>query len=139
MPGRKAAASEEPTSETLLAWWIGDQQRLKKDDFAPEREQVLTRLKRQRKSQQLCLAIRKDSSRGASSRSQSWNHHVIVATEKSTVLARPSCKKSSQHTPVERPDEEGAAHRSRGHPHKAAAARPPEANWNCVMTFSLGT
>lgn len=81
MPGRKAAVSDEPTFETLLLWWMGDQQtHADAGYFAAEREQALSRLKREKvtlyNTKWLSEAIPPEERHP----SLSWNHHLKVKT-----------------------------------------------------------
>jgi len=80
MPGRKAAVSE-PTPETLLLWWIGDQQiHADAGYFAAERKQALLRLKRSTVTLQSAKWLSEAVPPEERHPALSWNHHLITKT-----------------------------------------------------------
>jgi len=84
MPGRRVAAPIEPTYDTLLLWWIGDQQVCAGKPeayFAAERKAALSRLKKfSQKTLQSAKWLAEEITPEQRHPALSWNHHVITKT-----------------------------------------------------------
>lgn len=80
MPGRKAAAADEPSPETLRSWWMGDQQiHADAGYFAEERREVLSRMIQTDETRYSTKWLSEAIPPRERHPALSWNHHLIVA------------------------------------------------------------